>query len=477
MTILTPQDRMRIRQAMALGLARQPLTPSAAVAPLLAAASPGTDPTRVILALASQRQRFERPTPLAIIATPAAAAQLHADSRPIVPPPLRRALTRLSNAVAKGQAGLALQSAVARIVSAGLRPHPFDLPWLMPHIKSDNACLGLAERAYLALTEKSVSSERTSILHATITAQNWTDFPKAHRREFLARQRVADPAAARVLLESNFKSEPAPVRCELLDALNVRLSTDDLPFLESLTDDRADSVKAVAARLLARVPGTPPHAARITEAAACFQMVGDVKSWISQFGLGRSGAVTFVAPKGSISGQSAATQRVAATAALFDGLTLDDLATATGLTDPQLLAALDDDETVIGVLMESARSDADAATHAVLFDHKVRALVQAANLHANTLIHLHDLTRSPMPAPTAEHVLASPAWAGLIARLTVPDAPSRDDGAILFAAMLMPSTVMPRFLATIEPIQLTGAREARAYADLVLAIPAQSSFP
>jgi Family of unknown function (DUF5691) len=472
MTVLTPQDRMRIRQAMVLGLARQPLTPPAAVEPLLAAASPGTDPARVILALASQRQRFERPAASAIAGTPSAASQMHADTRPIVPPPLRRALTRLANAVAKGQAGLVLQSAVARIASAGLRPHPFDLPWLMPYIKGNVACLGLAERAYLALTEQSGSGERSSILHATITAQNWTDFPKGHRREFLARQRAADPTAARALLESVFKSEPAPVRGELLEALSVRLSTDDLPFLESLAGDRADSVKAAAIRLTARVPGTPAHTARLATAAACFQKVSGVKSLMSRIGLGASGDLLFVPPK-AMPGQNV----TAATVALFEGLSLSELAIATGCTGTQLLAALGNEDTVIDVLMATAAANADEATHAVLFDHKVDALLQTSDLHAYSLMTLHALARGPMRAATAERVLGSPAWAGLMARLTNPETAGRDDGAVLFAAMLMPASTMPRVLTTIEPVQSTGAREARAYANLVLAVPLQSSHP
>ncbi|MFM9937475.1 MAG: hypothetical protein ACKVOL_14915, partial [Novosphingobium sp.] len=93
---------------------------------------------------------------------------------------------------------------------------------------------------------------------------------------------------------------------------------------------------------------------------------------------------------------------------------------------------------------------------------------------AYALMALHTLTRGPMPDATAELFLASPAWAGLIARLTSAETANRDDGALLIAAMLMPASAMPRLLAAIEPVESTGAREARAYADLVLAIPAQS---
>jgi hypothetical protein len=78
--------------------------------------------------------------------------------------------------------------------------------------------------------------------------------------------------------------------------------------------------------------------------------------------------------------------------------------------------------------------------------------------------------RGPLPQATAELFLASPAWAGLSARLTSAEAASRDD-ALLYAAMLMPAVVMPRLLLAIDPLHSASAREVRAYAELVLAIP------
>jgi hypothetical protein len=468
---ISRQDLARMRQAMILGTARQPLIPPPSLAPLLATAEPGTDPARIALALAAQRLRFERPAAGQAAPAPMAAQQLHADARPIIQPPVRRALTRLSNAVAKGDAARVMQAAVARIAAAGQRPHPFDLPWLMPHIKGNADCLGLAERAYLSLTEKAATTDQPSLLHAQITPDNWGDFPKGHRRAFLMQQRSADPAAARALLENVWKAEQAPVRCELLEALAVGLSTDDQPFLEGLAGDRADSVKAVATRLIARVPGTPAHSARLAEAAACFQKASGVKSLMSRIGLGGSaGAVTFVSPKGSMTGQSAATQQAAATAALFDGLGLDDLATATGCSSTQLLAAVGDDDTVIAALMAAAVARGDEANHTVLFDHKVLALLPGSDLHPHSLISLQAVSRSPMQASTAESLLTSSAWAGLIARLTNPETANRDYGELKYVAMLMPTSVMPRFLAAIEPVQSAGAREARTFAEFILAL-------
>ena len=476
MPSLTAAELARARQAMMLGLARQPFATPAALAPLVAAAEPepgldrgpDADPARLTLVLAAQRQRFERPAGIASTAVPVA-RQMHADARPILPPPARRALARLSNAVAKGETAQVLQTAVRRVVAAGFRPHPFDLPWLMPHIKPSPACLGLAERAFLALSEKPEAGERprTGILHAEITTANWTDFPRGHRRDLLARQRAADPAAARALLESVFKTEPAPVRAELLHALAVRLSLADQPFLEGLAGDRADSVKQVAARLLAQVPGTPAHAARLAAAAACFQKPAGVASLIARIGIGNAGEVTFVPPK------AAKTEAGGALWKLFNGLSLDALARATGLPGPQILDALPEDDVVFNCLVETAVTDADAAAQALLFEHKVRAVAAETGARFVTLAAISAHAPAQMSLALAETVLASPGFARVAEALnTSGTATPKDDGTLLALAGLMPAEAMPRYLAALEPLPMAATREARAFAELVLALAA-----
>ncbi|NJM55220.1 MAG: hypothetical protein HC841_04280 [Verrucomicrobiae bacterium] len=461
------QDWMRARQAMILGLGRQAMTAPAALAPHFAAA-PDVDSARAVMALAAQRQRFQRPPAGLAADVPSAARQMHADERPIVPPHLRRALWRLSNAVAKSQsqAILFMQSAVTRITFAGYRPHPFDLPWLMPYLH-EVACLGLAERAYLALTQKPEAGERGGVLHAMITIENWTEFPKAHRRDFIAQQRAADPAGARALLESVFKSEPAPVRGDLLGALSVKLSADDLPFLESLAGDRAESVKTVAARLIACIPGSTAHAARLAEAAACFQKKSGAASLMSRIGLGTTGDVTFVAPKDDKG-------KPIVPVALFDGLSLGDLVAATGLSAEKLLASIADEPGVLGALASTAVAGSDEVTRALLFEQKVKWMCAGPPLRAHTLSRLMPVARGPMTLDLANIVLSSAAWTGLIAELSDPNSNTRDDGAIVLVALLMPAGALPRLLAAIEPFSMNSAREARAFADFVLAIPTQS---
>src|SRR5262249_3150418 len=62
------------------------------------------------------------------------------------------------------------------------------------------------------------------------------------------------PLNARELLASTWQQEPPEDRAAFLASLEVGLSMDDEPFLESTLDDRRQTVRQKAAELLARLP-------------------------------------------------------------------------------------------------------------------------------------------------------------------------------------------------------------------------------
>src|SRR5262245_9452587 len=255
---ILPDVHTRIRQAFLLGLARQPLAVPPSVAPHLDSIPSERAPELALLALLGQRQRFVQPPQPAIKPLSDAARRLHEDPRPILPHPARRALSRLVRSVEKGHAASIVQIAVRRIGAAGCRVHPFDLPDLARLISPDADSLGLAERAYLAMSGGDNDADNnqyaTSLFYDRITVDNWTTFPKAQRRAFVAGLRREDRAAGRSLVEGVWKTEPASAA--LLEAFATGLGPDDRPFLESLAGDRADSVKQIAASLLARILST-----------------------------------------------------------------------------------------------------------------------------------------------------------------------------------------------------------------------------
>ncbi len=84
----------------------------------------------------------------------------------------------------------------------------------------------------------------------------WEEGLFAERVALLTRMRRADPADARALLASTWKSERAEDRLMFLDALRTGLSAADEPFLEEALADRSRNVRATAAELLSALPGS-----------------------------------------------------------------------------------------------------------------------------------------------------------------------------------------------------------------------------
>lgn len=82
----------------------------------------------------------------------------------------------------------------------------------------------------------------------------WQEGSLGQRVEILRRLRATDPDRAREWLAQTWKREKAETRADLLKTLQVGLSPDDEPLLESTLDDRAATVRAVAVDLLARLP-------------------------------------------------------------------------------------------------------------------------------------------------------------------------------------------------------------------------------
>jgi hypothetical protein len=84
--------------------------------------------------------------------------------------------------------------------------------------------------------------------------QTWQHGSFAERRAVLERWRALDPARARDWLKDAWTQEKADQRAEWLELFAANLSAADEEFLEQALEDRSVRVRAVAARLLARLP-------------------------------------------------------------------------------------------------------------------------------------------------------------------------------------------------------------------------------
>lgn len=92
------------------------------------------------------------------------------------------------------------------------------------------------------------------------------------RRLLLQRLRAIDPAAARELVASTWKEDPAVERAAFLGALQVGLSMADEPFLESALDDRSKEVRRTAIDLLACLPASRLVQRMLARAESCLAL-------------------------------------------------------------------------------------------------------------------------------------------------------------------------------------------------------------
>lgn len=106
------------------------------------------------------------------------------------------------------------------------------------------------------------------------TERIWMEGTKSERVALIRRLRQTDAAGARERVAAGFASEPAPLRQDLVSALEVNLSSADEPFLEAALDDRSKGVRQAAATLLSRLP----------ESAFVGRMVGRTRKLVSRHG-------------------------------------------------------------------------------------------------------------------------------------------------------------------------------------------------
>jgi hypothetical protein len=257
------------------------------------------------------------------------------------------------------------------------------------------------------------------------------------------------------------------VRAALLETLAVGLGPDDRSFLEKLAIDRADSVKQLAQRLLARLPDAEGFAQRVADAAKCFKRTGGGAGRVmAALGIGGERTPTFTLPFEPSKWQEAFAERER----LFSGLPLAALATAVGVTPDEIIAALPAHEAHLrALLLSDAQTGGDSAAVQCI----VRAsLFTGQILTGSVVMPLATAACGPLDADTAARLVASPAWESAVSRLAGETAVPKDDGRLIFTATLMPREAVPAFLASLAAVPASAARAANDFADLILALPA-----
>jgi hypothetical protein len=484
-----------LHQSFMLGLNRSPLALPDEIAQAISAPASDSQPALTALALAGTRSRFARPAPAQPAeAIPEAARALHADPRPVLPAKARRHLQRLLIKADIEASRIIIGSALKRLAPSGLRLHPFDLPRLAMPLQSCGVQLGMGERAYLALTQTGAAEDepREQLFHEAISAENWRSFGKSARVRFLLELRAKDAAAGLALLEACFAQELAALRSELVFALRAGLSAGDRAFLEGLANDRADSVRVTAARLLSLLPGTDAYGERLNRAMASFKVKPAKLTRLKP-------QIVFTRPAGA---SPHAIQ--VETFILLENIAAEELAGRLDMTVAAFLEALPDGEdALLSALLRTAmaaggmdviaalvpRLSADAfdmlmihmpdtsdLPHAreALLGRFMARLESGDYPRAFAVAALHGRLSEPLPPELAEKLLASASWRGYLAALAELDTGQRkaDPESLIHTAMLLPAACMPALLAAIEPLPHAVNRKARDFAHFVLALPA-----
>ena len=179
-----------------------------------------------------------------------------ADSKPELPVALRNLLERVLN----GHQELLPEFLE---LSAQYRFAHRDLPRMLELGRGDTSLRagllgGLDTRGrWLAGLEKTWAWATGSTETPEDAVKSFETSSKAARVLALQAFREADPDAARALLETTWKQDPAPERKEFIAVLCTKLSPSDEPFLENaLHTDRSADVRDTAADLLAQLPNS-----------------------------------------------------------------------------------------------------------------------------------------------------------------------------------------------------------------------------
>jgi len=422
------------------------------------------------LALLGQHNRFRRPAGVAA----ASVESLFPDERAIVPEAARLLLLSLLS----GKSGDPTDAVALAVADAmerrRLRLHPFDLARLEDFVKAHADQLGASAVAWTQRHATATTPDTYSFVE-TIDETNWMHGRPAQRAAFIRGLRATDAAHARALVEGVFASEQAPVRLVLVKALSENLSLADQPFLEGLAKDRAPTVREAAEGLLARLPGSPQAAKLLQE---CLSRIKRVSAGV----LRRRTALQLEYPA-----TVKEWQREAWAISTFGTIALDDFAKGLELSIDDVAAATAYDQILSTVLAvqasQSRRYDVLARLVREGLVYAWVAMVQADDIDIldpaawsaaaiqpdlwreipGAVMRLYAKLRAPLPAPTAEQLLASKAWLDLLglAEQNMPD-------PLMFStiATLVPQALRDALRKQLAP--LSADLNARALAALSL---------
>jgi hypothetical protein len=195
----------------------------------------------------------------------------------------------------------------------------------------------------------------------------WAELGSADATVELERLRRSDPAAARDLLRTRWDTLSARERAVHLGTFAVGLQPDDEDLLERALDDKAKSVREVAASLLDRLPSS----ARACRMAARLRPLLGIKGLLrKKFEIDTPAEPDTAALRDGIAAdpRSGEPDRLGRLDTIIRGAPLDVWTTAAGRSPAAALAMLEGETRVVNTILATAILRADLEWVRALFD-------------------------------------------------------------------------------------------------------------
>lgn len=380
----------------------------------------------------------------------------------------------------KDSAGSMVVMALKSLQRAGFAVHPFDYARMEQMLERNAEILDEGARQWLRTVRPEKDLPEAIYDLPPINDETVSASSKGQKVAYVKAKRLADPSAGLLLIEKLCRDEPAAIRLELVSVLSERLSQNDVPFLESLAADRAQTVRDAADTLLASVPGTAAHMKRIARLKEEMTIKGEGL-------LRRRKMLVFNAP-----GKMSVNEINAAILKLVRGLSLESVAAALGESPGSLIsiAASSDKfapfahELFLSAALEGRR-DILEANRSVLDSGdlmQVTLLLQSAVPHvgeddldwllrfsvkpqdwqvlpySHTFDALASTIGKPLPPDIARSVLTSKLWDKV--------EPARIEQCADAACVLVPAELSPMFVSRFENTAPLAAQYHRFLAAL-----------
>jgi hypothetical protein len=280
----------------------------------------------------------------------------------------------------------------------------------------------------------------------TATAVDWAELGTGDATAELERLRHIDPAAARDQLQAHWDTLSARERAAHLGAFAINLESADEDLLENALDDKAKSVRDIAANLL----GLLPMSARANRMAMRLKPLLRVKGLLrKQFEIDLPPDPDPGALRDGIAPAPRAGEpdRLARLDTIIRGAPLDVWTTVAGRSPAATLAMLDGEPRVIDTLIATAASRADAEWVRALLDVRtdVRLLgcLPAAEREHSLLRHIRSGTAQRMALVALLRELPRP-WGTPLANAVLELLAAKDGGQLTtMAAAFLPMALPP----------------------------------